>query len=108
MQELVSGGSQALERAGSVAVAHGLRCSKVCGIFPDQGSNLCPLHWQADSYPLYHQGSPLIHFLFSIRLGWKKRLLISKAKGKAILFREPREDTLQWDEKCTYQDDFRF
>ena len=22
-----------------------------CGIFPDQGSNPCPLHWQADSGP---------------------------------------------------------
>ena len=29
-----------------------------CGIFPDQGSNPCPLHWQADSQPLRHQGSP--------------------------------------------------
>ena len=28
-----------------------------CVIFPDQGSNSCPLHWQADSYPLDHQGS---------------------------------------------------
>ena len=28
-------------------------------IFPDQGSNPCPLHWQADSQPLCHQGSPL-------------------------------------------------
>ena len=28
-----------------------------CGAFPDQGSNLCPLHWQVDSYPLCHQGS---------------------------------------------------
>ena len=27
------------------------------GIFPDQGSNPCPLHWQADSQPLCHQGS---------------------------------------------------
>ena len=35
--------------AGSVVVAHGLSCSVACGIFPDQGSNLCPLHWQADS-----------------------------------------------------------
>ena len=26
-----------------------------CEIFPDQGSNQCPLHWQVDSYPLYHQ-----------------------------------------------------
>ena len=24
----------------------------------DQGSNLCPLHWQADSQPLGHKGSP--------------------------------------------------
>ena len=45
-------------RASSVVVAHGLSCSVVCGIFPDQGSNPCPLHWQADSQPLRHQGSP--------------------------------------------------
>ena len=38
--------------------AHRLSCSAACGIFPDQGSNLCPLHWQADSLPLHHQGSP--------------------------------------------------
>ena len=44
--------------AGSVIVAHGPRCSAACGIFPDQGSNPCPLHWQADSQPLHHQGSP--------------------------------------------------
>ena len=45
-------------RAGSVIVAHGPICSAACGIFPDQGSNPCPLHWQADSQPLRHQGSP--------------------------------------------------
>ena len=45
-------------RAGSAAVAHGLCCSAACGIFPDQGSNPCPLHWQADSQWLHHQGSP--------------------------------------------------
>ena len=43
---------------GSVVVAHGPSCSVACGIFPDQGSNPCPLHWQADSQPLRHQGSP--------------------------------------------------
>ena len=47
--------------AGSVVVAHGPSCSAACGIFPDQGSNLCPLHWQADSQPLRHQGSPQCH-----------------------------------------------
>ena len=31
-------------RAGSVVVAHGPSRSTACGIFPDQGSNLCPLH----------------------------------------------------------------
>ena len=45
-------------RAGSVIVAHGPICSAACGVFPDQGSNPCPLHWQADSQPLHHQGSP--------------------------------------------------
>ena len=50
-------------RAGSVVVAHGLSCSTACGIFPDQGLNRCPLHWQADSQPLRHQGSPKIPFL---------------------------------------------
>ena len=48
-------------RTGSVIVAHGPNCSAECGILPDQGSNPCPLHWQADSQPLHHQGSP-IHF----------------------------------------------
>ena len=49
-------------RAGSVVVAHGPSCSAACGIFPDQGSTPCPLHWQADSQPLRHQGSPWIFF----------------------------------------------
>ena len=43
-------------------------CSMLCGIFPDQGSNLCPLHWQVDSYPLHHWGSPsgCLSFLFFV------------------------------------------
>ena len=49
-------------RAGSVIVAHGPTCSAACGIFPDQGSNPCPLHWPADSQPLRHQGSPKLLF----------------------------------------------
>ena len=50
-------------RAGSVIVAHRPSCSTACGIFPDQGSNPCSLHWQADSQPLRHQGSPLLDFI---------------------------------------------
>ena len=49
-------------RAGSVVVAHGPSCSVACGLFPDQGLNPYPLHWQADSQPLRHQGSPQVFF----------------------------------------------
>ena len=50
-----------VRHSGSVVVGHGLSCSMACGIFPDRESNPCPLHWQADSYPPYHQGSPRHH-----------------------------------------------
>ena len=53
-------------RAGSVIVAHGPSCSVACGILPDQGSNPCALHWQADSQPLRHQGSPYRDFYSSV------------------------------------------
>ena len=55
--------STSSRRAGSVVVAHGPSCSAACGILPDQGSNPCPLHWQADSQPLRHQGSPWLGFV---------------------------------------------
>ena len=37
-----------LQGTGSIAVTRGLSCSNTCGIFLDQGSNPCLLHWQAD------------------------------------------------------------
>ena len=44
---------------------HGLGYSAACAIFPDQGSNLCLLHGQVDSFPLSRQGSPYLeHFAF--------------------------------------------
>ena len=45
--------AHSLWSAGSVVAPHGLSCSVARGIFPDQGSNPCPLHLQADSDPLY-------------------------------------------------------
>ena len=57
---LNSCGSQALEQRLSSCGAWTC-CSVAYGIFPDQGSNPCLLHWQADSLPLSHQGSP-VHF----------------------------------------------
>ena len=53
-------------RAGSVIVAHGPSRSAACGIFPDQGSNPCPLHWQEGSQPLRHQGSPCLCFILGV------------------------------------------
>ena len=42
--------SPVMEQQGLLCRAHGLSsCPMACGIFLDQGSKLCPLHWQADS-----------------------------------------------------------
>ena len=60
---------QWLQDLGSVTVVRGLSCSMTCGIFPDQGSNPCPLYWQVDSYPLYHQGSLVLFFNCLFYLG---------------------------------------
>ena len=71
---------------GSIVVAHGISCSVACGIFPDQGSNLCLRHWQADSLPQSHQGSPHLSFLKeggSRHLG-KERENQSMLKGTVV------------------------
>ena len=52
--------ARGLWSAGPVVVEHGPSCSAVCGIFPDQGLNPHRLHWQADTQPLCHQGSPIL------------------------------------------------
>ena len=73
--------STSSSRAGSVVVAHRPSCSVACGIFPHQGSNPCLLHWQADSQPLCHQGSPLFHLLRlnkNVAFSWKWTLLSSR------------------------------
>ena len=71
---LQSAGSR---RAGSAVVDHGPNCSAVCGILPDQGSNPCPLHWQAVSQPLRHQGSPSDLFLKLLWEMWWSRFVLS-------------------------------
>ena len=79
---LQSAGSR---RAGSAAVAHGPSRSATCGILPDQGSNPCPLHWQADSQPLCHQGSPQ-NFLFKLKC-FITYVALSRTKENLILLR---------------------
>ena len=60
---------------GSVVEVHRLSCSMACEIFPIQSLNPCPLHWQADSYPLCHQGNPTLgcsaHLISG--LGWQNK-----------------------------------
>ena len=63
-----AGAVPGLRSTGSKVVDQGLSFSEACGIFPDQGSNPCLLHWQADSLPLRHQGSPLVVVLIYISL----------------------------------------
>ena len=54
--------SVALDAWASVLVAQELSCSAACGISPDQREDPCPLHWQADSYPLCYQKNPKCPF----------------------------------------------
>ena len=68
---------QYLQHEGSAVVAHGLRCSVSCGIFLDQGLNPCLLHWQADSYPLFHQGSPFSSFFHYVLPLLRNTILLS-------------------------------
>ena len=67
-------------RAGSVVMAHGPSCSTACGILPDQGLNPCPLHRQADSQPLCHQGSPKDNLLnFPLLNSWGRRTMCEQS-----------------------------
>ena len=74
----------------SVVVVHGPSCSTACGILPDQGSNLCPLHWQADSLPLSQQGVlwAFIYVNFLIVVNNSISLLLIKAYSDFLFLLE--------------------
>ena len=72
----------------SVIVAYRLSSSSACGIFPDQGSNLCVLHWQADSLPWSHQGSPRVPTFEDLKEN-KKTFFGYVVQGSQILGIEP-------------------
>ena len=84
---------------GSVIVAHGPSCSATCGIFPDQGSNPCPLHRQADPQPLRHQGSPGCSFKeegwYHVFFGYFQ-----------IYFSQVGVKLLRWDQSPTWVEHF--
>ena len=46
----------------SVFLACGLSCPVAYGVFPDQGTSLCPRHGQVGSQPLGHWGGPARDF----------------------------------------------
>ena len=73
-----------LQSTGPGAQAHGLSCPGACGIFPDSGLNPCPLHWQAGSYSLYHQGSPWIVLTES-----KVVCQLENCENKGVIFFSP-------------------
>ena len=62
-----SSGSWALEHRLN-SCGSWLGCSTPCGIFPDQRSNPCLLHWQMDSLLLSHQGCPKMSLI--VRLSY--------------------------------------
>ena len=67
-----------------VVAAHGLSCSAACGIVSEQGSSLCLLHWQVDSQPLYHQGSPRL--VLSADIFWGLTLFQGQLEGLAVCY----------------------
>ena len=82
--------AQGLQSTGSVVVAHGLSGSGAWGIFPDQGSNPCPLSWQVDSYPLYHQEVPTCVSLIAFNdCGYREGTGISPSPNWATLSLRP-------------------
>ena len=63
LQCLLWVGAWALGAEASVVASRGLSScgawvEPLCGLWnPPKGSDLCPLPWQVDARPLYHQGS---------------------------------------------------
>ena len=47
-----------LQSTGSIVVAHRLSCCPTWEVLPDQGSNLCLLHWQENSFTTEPPGKP--------------------------------------------------
>ena len=76
-------------------------------VFPDQGLNPCLLHWQADSLPLSHQGSPLRN-IFQNLVFENFRLKKYKKTVLAMNFQLPLRNGLGWGGKCFNKGKFIF
>ena len=62
-----------------VVVAHGLHCPLAGGIFPDQGLNPCPLHWQEI---LYHWATREAQVAFLMKASWTAFWKAKKVKNE--------------------------
>ncbi|XP_066863144.1 interleukin-1 receptor-like 1 isoform X2 [Kogia breviceps] len=69
-------------------MAHGPSRSAECGILPDRGTNPRPLHRQADSQRLRHQGSPTWISCAS----WRKGKSSWGLENEALIVRCPRQE----------------
>ena len=58
---------------------HEIKLPTACGILPEQGLNPRPLHWQADSYPVYHQGR--VFEIICNKFNWKKLEVFATTLG---------------------------
>ena len=79
-------GARALEHSSTVVVAHRLSCPEACGFFLDRGSNPYPLHWQANSLPLSHEGSPTQGFEPPQSMVWTKLNLPIRKSREGFYF----------------------
>ena len=55
-----------VSRAGLSGVVHGLQLVHSMQNLPGSGITPCLLHQQMGSYPLYHQGSPILLYLIRV------------------------------------------
>ena len=68
-------------------------------IFWTQGSNLCLLHWQADSLPLELPGKPQIHWGYLLKRSWAPNLLHQTHPGDQRSWRSnilPKVPKIYW------------
>ena len=54
--------------SGSLVAEHRLICSVACGIFLDQGSNPCPLHWPGGFFTTGPPGKPGFFLMYRVHM----------------------------------------
>ena len=76
--------STSCRRVGLIVEVLGLSCPEAHRSFLDQGSSLCPLHWQMDSCSLDHQGR--FYILVSIQAEHRSEGTAQGSKQKSTVW----------------------